>query len=102
MAGAKPLSKPMLGYCQLDPQEKKNFSKILIKIQNFSFTKMYLKIASGKWRLFWRGFYVLNLVLYITLQTKQKEAMLIFTGPSVNIAAISLDKLSEFWVFSKR
>ena len=36
---AKPLSEPMLRYCQLDP----NFSEILFKIQNFSFTKMHLK-----------------------------------------------------------
>ena len=45
--GAKPLSEPMLGYCQLDP---KVFSEILIKIQNFSFTKMHLKMLSAKWR----------------------------------------------------
>ena len=36
--GAKPLSKQMLGYCQLDHNEK-NFSEILIKIQNFLFMK---------------------------------------------------------------
>ena len=35
---AKPLSKPMLGYCQLDPWEQ-----IMIKIQNFSFTKCIWK-----------------------------------------------------------
>ena len=29
-----------------------NFSEILIKIQNFSFTKMHLKISSAKWRPF--------------------------------------------------
>ena len=27
-----------------------NFSEILIKLQNFSFTKMHLKIPSAKWR----------------------------------------------------
>ena len=32
--GAKPLSKPMLGYCQLDPLEQTSV-KILIKIQSF-------------------------------------------------------------------
>ena len=46
--GAKPLSKPMLGYCQLDPWGT-NFSEILIKIQNFSFTKIHLKLSSVKW-----------------------------------------------------
>ena len=32
-----------------------NFSEILIKIQNFSFTKMHLKLLSLKWRPFCRG-----------------------------------------------
>ena len=32
-----------------------NFSEILIKIQNFSFTKMHLKISSAKWRPFCPG-----------------------------------------------
>ena len=44
---AKPLSKPMLGYCQLDPQEQTS-----VKIQNFSFTKYHLKTSSVKWRPF--------------------------------------------------
>ena len=43
--GAKPLSKPMMGYCQLQPGEQ-----ILIKLQNFSLTKMHLKISSAKWQ----------------------------------------------------
>ena len=33
----------------------KNFSVILIKIQTFSFTKMYLKLSSAKWRPFCPG-----------------------------------------------
>ena len=32
-----------------------NFSEILIKIPNFSFTKMHLKISSAKWRPFCPG-----------------------------------------------
>ena len=40
------LSAPLLGT---------NFSEILIKIQNFSFTKMHLKISSVKWRPFCPG-----------------------------------------------
>ena len=32
-----------------------NFSEILIKIQNFSFTKTHLKISSAKWRPFCAG-----------------------------------------------
>ena len=55
--GAKSLSKPMLGYCQLDEFGPlwTNFSEILIKMQNFSFTKMHLKILSAKWRPFCPG-----------------------------------------------
>ena len=49
--GTKPLSKPVLGYCQLGT----NFSKFLIKIQIFSFMKMHQKILSAKWRPFCRG-----------------------------------------------
>ena len=51
---AKPLSKPMLGYYQPDPKEQK-FSEILIKIQNFSFMKMHVKILSAKWQPFCPG-----------------------------------------------
>ena len=32
-----------------------NFSEILIKIQNFLFTKMHMKISSAKWRPFFSG-----------------------------------------------
>ena len=32
-----------------------NFSEILIKTQNFSFTKMHLKMLSAKWRPFCLG-----------------------------------------------
>ena len=46
--GTKPLSKPMLGYCQLDPLGT-NFSEVLIKAQNFSFMKMHLNVSSAKW-----------------------------------------------------
>ena len=44
----------MLAYCQLDPFIT-IFSEILIKIQNFSLTKMHLKISSAKWRPFCPG-----------------------------------------------
>ena len=37
-----------------------NFSKISIKIQSFSFTKMRLKVSSAKWRPFCLGLNVLR------------------------------------------
>ena len=49
--GTKPLSKPMLGHCQLELGLK--FSEIITEIQNFSFTKMHMK----KYRL-WKGRYL--------------------------------------------
>ena len=58
---AKPLSKPMLGYCQFGPLGT-NFSEILIKILNFSFMKMHLKIWSAKRRPFCPGGDVLTWV----------------------------------------
>ena len=51
--GAKPFSKPMLGYCQLALGT--NFSEIFNKIQNFSFTNMHLKTSSAKWPPFCPG-----------------------------------------------
>ena len=42
--GAKPLSKLVLGCCQLHPFEQNSMK--FYKIQNFSFTKMHLKIPS--------------------------------------------------------
>ena len=49
--GTKPLSNPTLGYCQFDSYEQTS-GKFFIKIQNFSFPKMHLKISSAKWRPF--------------------------------------------------
>ena len=47
--GAKPLSEPMLPYCQLDHRE--HFNEISFKIQKFSFKNMRLKMLSAKWQL---------------------------------------------------
>ena len=44
--GTKPLSKPLLSYSQMGFKEQ---SENLLKIKNFSFTKMHLKILSAKW-----------------------------------------------------
>ena len=43
-----------VGILLIGPLEKK-ISEIYIKIQNFSFTNMYLKISSAKWRPFCLG-----------------------------------------------
>ena len=40
-----------------------NFSEILIEIHTFSFTKMHLKMSSGKWRTFCLGLNVLMVSL---------------------------------------
>ena len=50
----KPLSKPMLTYCQLDPKEHIAM-KISFEIQIFTFKKMPLNMSSAKWRPFCPG-----------------------------------------------
>ena len=52
--GAKSLSAPMLGYCQLDPWEQTSVI-FFIKIQKLSFTKLHMKISSAKWQSFCPG-----------------------------------------------
>ena len=76
--GAKPLSKPMLGYCQLHPHSSGHWSAIpwhpcetLIKIQNFSFTKMHLKISSANRRPFCPGGDELMKASYCVFQRTQ-------------------------------
>ena len=53
--GAKPLSEPILEYCQLDPWEQTS-----VKYLTFYFKEMHLKMSSGKWRPFHRGLNVLR------------------------------------------
>ena len=50
--GAKPLNQC---WVNINWTLRKNFSDIFIKIQNFLFTKMHLKISSAKWRPFCPG-----------------------------------------------
>ena len=52
--GAKPLSEPNAGLLSIGPLGT-NFSEILIKLQNFSFTKIRLKTLSAKWWPFCPG-----------------------------------------------
>ena len=40
-----------------------NFNEILIKIHEFSFKKIHLKMSSGEWRQFCLGLKLLNLIL---------------------------------------
>ena len=46
--GAKPLSKPMMSYCQLDPREQTSM-KFQSKYKTF-IHEMHMKITSVKWR----------------------------------------------------
>ena len=60
--GTKPLSKPMLGYCQSDHREQTSVKvESKYKLSDFSFMKMHLKMSSGKWRPFCLG---LNVLIY--------------------------------------
>ena len=58
--GAKPLSEPMLAYCQLNPSMNK-LQCHLIESQTFSFKKMHLKMLCAKWQSSCLSLYVLTL-----------------------------------------
>ena len=62
--GAKPLSKPIMDYCQFHPKEH-----ISIKFQTFWFKKLHVKVSSAKNRAFCRGLNVLS--CFLTHMTKQ-------------------------------
>ena len=53
--GAKPLSKPVLGYLIVIRTLRNKLQWNLKKLQNFSFTKMHPKTSSAKWRPFCPG-----------------------------------------------
>ena len=52
--GAKPLSKPMLVYCQLNPY-KQTSVEFWSKYKTFHSRKIHIKISSAKWRPFCPG-----------------------------------------------
>ena len=58
--GTKPLSEPMMTYCQLDPKEYISM-KYYLNCKRFSFKKMHLNISSRKWWSFCLSFNVLTL-----------------------------------------
>ena len=62
LIGAKPLSEPMLKYCQFEHFWSK-CSEIIVEIHKSSFKKMYLKVSPVKWRQFCRG---LNMLTSVT------------------------------------
>ena len=80
--GAKPLSKPMLGYYQLDPWEQN--SEIWIKIQNLSFTKnssedivceMTAIMFGGRWVNVYCKLHIWNLVFILRGERNRFRAM---------------------------
>ena len=61
--GNKPLAEPMLDYDQLDQWQQISLKYVEIKITQFSFKNMHLKMSSVKWRPFCRGLSVLKCYL---------------------------------------
>ena len=57
--GTKPLSEPMLTYCQLDPKEHISM-KFYLKFKYFHSTKMHLNMSSAKCRPFCLSLNVLS------------------------------------------
>ena len=80
--GANPISKSLLGYCQLYSKEQTsvlqwNFNQST----NFSFTKVYPKISSAKWRPFCpgkMGQYVIRVLLYVCYSLSLSSSSWIF------------------------
>ena len=92
--GTKPLSKPMLGHCQ--------FQWNLIKILNFLFTKMHLKILSAKWWPFCLGRWVNAMVVCgMAMQGARASTAIIFTYFMWNIPAIPLVRFSFILTYCK-
>ena len=66
LAGAKPLSEPMLEYCLGTLGTNfKNKLEISIEIHIILFKKIHLKMASGKWRPSCLGLNVLKALLIL-------------------------------------
>ena len=59
--GTKPLSEPMLAFCELDPWEQTSV-KFSMKFKNFHSRKTFLKMLSTKWQPFRLG---LNVLIWI-------------------------------------
>ena len=59
--GAKPLSEPMLSYCQLDPKEYISV-KFYLKFKTFHSRKRHLRMSSAKWQPFCLNLNVLTLM----------------------------------------
>ena len=70
-----------------------NLSEILIKINTFSFKKMYLKMSSGNWRPFCFG---LNMLTWIRLSVIWDPMMLIWHQCYVRVWHFC--KLIGFWL----
>ena len=100
--GAKPLSKPNAGLLSTGPFGT-NFDAISIKIQDFSFTKMHLKITSAEWRPFcpgrddWRLLFTLglsptgfNLVSFLSTSQHNRQGDQLSWG--------WINKYSIFWL----
>ena len=68
LAGAKPLSEPMLECWNIvNSNFRKIFSEILSEIQSFSFKKRYLKMSSAQWRLICLGLNMFTLWCAVAL-----------------------------------
>ena len=92
--GAKPLSEPVLPYCQLGRPRGTYFSRIFFKIQKFSFTKMHLQISSAKWRPFCSGGGELTgFVYYLLLRASHK-------GPGCGALSVWTNSWRNNWIHS--
>ena len=81
-----------------------NFSEILIGIQTFSFTKMYLQKSSAKWRLFCLGLNVLKIchgtwlsIIMVNLSCPNFSLFCILNGSQEDKYAFTLCLIPQLW-----
>ena len=87
----KPLSKPILRYCLSGPLGT-DFSEILTKIQNFSFTKMFLNTSSLKWRPICPGVELRAMMQYVNTRFQWVNGT-----PATNMNSMAWLNLFENW-----
>ena len=91
--GAKPLSKPMLGYWPLGT----NMSEILTKIQNISFKKMHLKSSSVKWWPFCPGGDELRAYCHLDIESLSKPTLFHNWYEITELCAINMLSKPKRW-----
>ena len=97
LVSTKPLSEPMVEYCQLGPQEQS--SEISVVNQTFSFKKLHLRISYAKWRPFSLGLNVLIVLNCINAHWFSQQVMIrLIAGSQTGFKPKSLTQFSNAYM----